>query len=148
MTTNWFRTPAPVTRRVRAYFAPVNRVTQTPAHFDPAAQGDFALDSPPAPWVDLGWIQNFTRKSTSKTAPLLTGVPAATLDQVRETLEAQVSFEFLSWTKLSHGPGHGLAAYESVDWRRCTRAARLDSFACATRRWRRKQFCSRFDDCG
>ncbi len=101
MTANWFRAPAPVARRVRAYFAPVNRATQTPVQFDPAAQGGFSLDSPPAPWVDLGWIQNFTRRSTSKTVPLLTGVPAATLDQVRETLEAQVSFEFLSWTKLT-----------------------------------------------
>jgi len=101
MTVNWFRAPAPVARRVRAYFAPVNRATQTPVHFDPAAQGDFALDSPPTPWVDLGWIQNFTRKSTSKTAPLLTGIPAAPLDQVRETLEAHVSFEFFSWTKLT-----------------------------------------------
>ena len=101
MTVNWFRAPAPVARRVRAYFAPVNRATQTPVHFDPAAQGDFALDSPPTPWVDLGWIQNFTRKSTSKTAPLLTGIPAVPLDQVRETLEAHVSFEFFSWTKLT-----------------------------------------------
>jgi len=32
---------------------------------------------------------------------VLTGIPAATLEQVRETLEAQVSFEFLSWTKLT-----------------------------------------------
>ena len=32
---------------------------------------------------------------------MLTGIPAATLEQVRETLEAQVSFEFLSWTKLT-----------------------------------------------
>jgi len=32
---------------------------------------------------------------------VLTGIPSATLEQVRETLEAQVSFEFLSWTKLT-----------------------------------------------
>jgi hypothetical protein len=32
---------------------------------------------------------------------VLTGIPAGTLEQVRETLEAQVSFEFLSWTKLT-----------------------------------------------
>jgi hypothetical protein len=32
---------------------------------------------------------------------VLTGIPAATLEQVRETLEAQVSLEFLSWTKLT-----------------------------------------------
>ncbi|MDE3149760.1 MAG: hypothetical protein KGL37_09860, partial [Acidobacteriota bacterium] len=45
--------------------------------------------------------QGLTRKSSSKTAPVLTGIPAATLVQVRETLEAQVSLEFLSWTKLT-----------------------------------------------
>jgi len=101
MAANWFSAPAPVARRVRAYFAPVNRTAQTPVVFDPAQQGGFSLDAPPAPWIGLGWIQEFTRKSASKTAPVLTGIPAGTLGQVRETLEAQVSFEFLSWTKLT-----------------------------------------------
>lgn len=101
MAANWFSAPAPVVRRVRAYFAPVNRVTQTPVLFDPAEQGGFNLDSPPAPWINLGWIQEFTRKPASKTAPVLAGIPAAPLEQVRETLEAQVSVEFLSWTKLT-----------------------------------------------
>jgi hypothetical protein len=101
MTANWFSAPAPVARRVRAYFAPVNRTAQTPVPFDPAVQGSFSLDTPPSPWIDLGWIQGFTRKSASKTAPVLTGIPAGTLEQVRETIEAQVCFEFLSWTKLT-----------------------------------------------
>jgi hypothetical protein len=101
MAANWFSDPAPVVRRIRAYFAPVNRATQTPVLFDAAEQGALNLDAPPAPWVSLGWIQEFTRKPASKTAPVLAGIPAATLEQVRETLEAQVSFEFLSWTKLT-----------------------------------------------
>jgi hypothetical protein len=101
MATNWFSAPAPVARRVRGYFAPVNRAAQTPVLFDPAEQGGFSLDAPPAPWVSLGWIQGFTRKPSSKTSPVLTGIPAGTLQQVRETIEAQVSFEFLSWTKLT-----------------------------------------------
>src|SRR5208283_3288241 len=88
-------------RRVRGYFAPVNRIAHTPAMFDPAEQGKFSLDAPPEPWISLGWIQEFTRKAASKTAPVLTGIPAGALDQVRETLEAQVSFQFLSWTKLT-----------------------------------------------
>jgi hypothetical protein len=88
-------------RRVRAYFAPVNRAAQTPVLFDPAQQGGFSLDAPPAPWVGLGWIQEFVRTPGSRTAPVLTGIPAAPLDQVRETLAAQVSFQFLSWTKLT-----------------------------------------------
>jgi hypothetical protein len=101
MTSTWFSAPAPVARRVRAYFAPVNRTTQTPELFDPSQQGGFSLDAPPAPWISLGWIQDFARKPASKTAPLLTGIPAATLEQVRETLQAQVSLQFLSWTKLT-----------------------------------------------
>jgi len=101
MATTWFSAPAPVTRRVRAYFAPVNRATATPAIFDPTEQGAFPLDAPPAPWISLGWIQNFARNSASKTAAVLSGIPAAPIEQIRETLQAQVSFEFLSWTKLT-----------------------------------------------
>ena len=101
MAANWFLAPSPVARRVRAYFAPVNRATQTPVLFDPAEQGGLSLNAPPSPWIDLGWIQGFTRKPGSKTSPLMTGIPATTLEQVRETLEAQVAFEFLSWTKLT-----------------------------------------------
>ena len=101
MATTWVSAPAPVTRRVRAYFAPVNRSTATPTLFDPSEQGGFNLDTPPAPWISLGWIQDFTRKSESKTAPVMSGIPAAALEQVRETLQAQVSLQFLSWTKLT-----------------------------------------------
>lgn len=101
MSANWFSAPAPTTRRVRGYFAPLNRLTQAPTIFDAAEQGGFDLDAPPAPWIGLGWIQHFTRKALSKTAPVLTGIPAATLEQVRETVSAEVSLEFLSWTKLT-----------------------------------------------
>jgi len=101
MAVNWFSAPAPVARRVRGYFAPVNRAAQTPVLFDPAEQGGFSLDAPPSPWISLGWIQEFTRKAGSKSASIMTGIPASPLEQVRETLEAQVSFEFLSWTKLT-----------------------------------------------
>ena len=92
---------APVTRRVRAYFAPVNRATQSPAIFDPATQGGFDVDSPPAPWLSLGWIQGFTRKSLSKAAAVMAGIPAASAEQVRESVDAQVSFAFVNWTKLT-----------------------------------------------
>jgi hypothetical protein len=101
MAVNWFSAPAPVVRRVRAYFAPVNRVEQTPVLFDPAKQGRFALGSPPSPWISLGQIQNFARQAGSKTATVQSGIPASALKQVRETLNAQVSLEFLSWTKLT-----------------------------------------------
>jgi hypothetical protein len=76
-------------------------MAQTPVLFDASAQGRFSLDAPPAPWIGLGWITGFSRKPVSKTAAVLTGIPAAALEQVRETLGAQVSFQFLSWTKLT-----------------------------------------------
>jgi len=101
MTATWFSAPAPVTRRVRAYFAPVNRAAQTPVLFDPSQQGEFSLGAPPAPWIDLGWIQDFARQPASKSTALLTGIPAGALEQVRETVQAQVSLQFLSWTKLT-----------------------------------------------
>ena len=101
MANNWFSAPAPVARRIRGYFAPVNRGAQTPILFDPGEQGRFDLDTPPAPWISLGWIQEFSRKPTSKSSSLLTGIPAAPLEQVRETLGAEVSLQFLSWTKLT-----------------------------------------------
>jgi hypothetical protein len=101
MASTWFSAPAPVARRARAYFAPVNRTAETPTLFDPSEQGAFDPDSPPAPWISLGWIQNLARKPLSKAAPILTGIPASPLEQVRETLEAQVSLEFQSWTKLT-----------------------------------------------
>jgi hypothetical protein len=86
---------------VRAYFAPVNRSVQAPAFFDPSQQGSFDLDAPPAPWISLGWIQGFTRTATGKSTSIMTGIPAAALEQVRQSLDAEVSFQFLSWTKLN-----------------------------------------------
>jgi hypothetical protein len=101
MAASSYLAPAPVVRRVRGYFAPVNRVAGAPVVFDPAEMGQFALDAPPPPWVSLGWVKNFVRKAGSKLAPVLTGIPAAVLEQTREMLDAAVSLEFLSWTKLT-----------------------------------------------
>jgi hypothetical protein len=101
MAAGWYSGTAPVTRRVRAYFAPVNRTAQSPVLFDAAEQGNFHLDSPPAPWINLGWIQGFTRTPAGKSSAVMTGNPAATLEQVRENLDGQVSLQFLSWTKLT-----------------------------------------------
>ncbi len=101
MSAAWFSAAAPVARRVRAYFAPVNRSAQSPVSFDPSVEGGFNLDAPPAPWISLGWIQAFTRTAAGKSGTVMTGIPAAALEQVRESLDAEVSFQFLSWTKLS-----------------------------------------------
>jgi hypothetical protein len=91
----------PVGRSVRAYFAPVDRVHRLPTLFDPSVNGRFSVNAPPAPWVSLGWIENFARKSTSKFGELVTGSPGATQFQVRETVDATVSFRFKAWSKLS-----------------------------------------------
>ncbi len=91
----------PVGRSVRAYFAPVDRVHRLPTLFDPSVSGRFSVSTPPAPWVDLGWIEDFTRKSASKFGDLVTGSPGTTQFQVRETVDATVSFRFKAWGKLS-----------------------------------------------
>ncbi len=97
-----YTTPTtPVTRRVRAYFAPVNRVAEQPAIFDPSVNGAFNLDDPPSPWIDLGWIANLTRKSVSTIGVLNAGSPAAPQVQMRELIGATVSFRFLTWRKLA-----------------------------------------------
>ena len=91
---------SPIVRRVRAYFAPVERVAGVPTVFDAAQMGAFALDSPPAPWVDLGWCRGFARKSQTKVGALRAGAPAVARSQVRTEVEATVALEFESWGKL------------------------------------------------
>jgi hypothetical protein len=91
---------APVTRRVRAYFAPVDREAGLPTLFDAAQIGAFALSSPPAPWVDLGWCSKFARKSATKIGALTTGAPTVVQSQVVTQVEASVQLGFESWGKL------------------------------------------------
>src|SRR6266436_3544792 len=90
----------PVSRRVRAYFAPVNRATEAPAIFDPGKLGAFQLDSPPSPWLDLGWVDNFERVSLTPSGPLRAGVRGAAAAQFRGVLDARVEFDFREWGKL------------------------------------------------
>jgi hypothetical protein len=91
---------APLLRRVRSYFAPVNRAEYHPTLFDPTQNGSFALGSPPPPWVDLGWIAGFTRHCGTKIDPVRSGAPAVTQLQTRTEIEATLSFAFESWGKL------------------------------------------------
>jgi hypothetical protein len=96
----WQPASAPVVRRLRAYFSPVQRSSGVPAYFDPAQAAGFNPDSPPPGWTDLGWIENFARKSSSTITPLRAGAPAVVQSQVRQELEATVGLRFLSWGKL------------------------------------------------
>src|ERR1700688_120806 len=90
----------PITRQMRAYFAPVNRTTETPTIFDPAAIGVFALDAPPAPWLDLGWIEGFERSYDTPTDVVRSGANALAAAQFRGPTEARVEFDFREWGKL------------------------------------------------
>jgi hypothetical protein len=90
----------PVTRQMRAYFAPVNRASETPTIFDPGQAGVFALNAPPAPWLDLGWIENFERWYDTPTDVVRSGAKALPAAQFRGPVEARVAFDFRQWGKL------------------------------------------------
>jgi hypothetical protein len=90
----------PTGRRWRAYFAPVDRAAGAPAIFDPALDSAFALDAPPAPWTDLGWIESFARSAATENIPLRGGAKQAVSRQARTKLSAQVEFDFCDWGKL------------------------------------------------
>jgi len=87
-------------RRVRGYFAPVNRATGAPVVFDPAVLGRFAVGAAPAPWVDLGWCVGFKRVSETKVEAVVTGAPGTVGAQVRTVVGAEVAFEFETWGRL------------------------------------------------
>ena len=90
----------PVSRQTRAYFAPVDRVNGTTAVFDPSKDYGFQLEAPPAPWIDLGWIENFQRTCTTQIEPLAGGAAGAVSAQARHGLGARIEFEFCEWGKL------------------------------------------------
>jgi hypothetical protein len=90
----------PVVGRVSAYFAPVNRTAQQATIFDAAQSGGFALNSPPVPWIGLGWIAGFTRTCGTKIEAVRAGAPAVTQIQARTEIDATVAFAFESWGKL------------------------------------------------
>ncbi|HEV2470588.1 MAG TPA: hypothetical protein VGS78_15465 [Candidatus Sulfotelmatobacter sp.] len=90
----------PVSRKMRAFFAPVNRGSETPTIFDPGASGMFSLDAPPVPWVDLGWVENFARWYETPTDVVQSGAKAMPAGQFRGPLEARVEFDFRQWGKL------------------------------------------------
>ena len=90
----------PVTRRMRAYFAPVTRETGAANIFDPGKHGAFPLSQPPAPWLDLGWIDNFQRVSNTNTEAAQAGPRGAATLQFRGSLSARLEFDFREWGKL------------------------------------------------
>jgi hypothetical protein len=90
----------PVSRQMRAYFAPVNRTNETPTIFDPGVCGMFPLNTPPAPWLDLGWVENFERWHDTPTDVVRSLAKAQPAVQFRGALDARVQFDFCEWGKL------------------------------------------------
>jgi hypothetical protein len=101
MSTSPLRAPmVPVSRQMRAYFAPVVRGSEVPTVFDPGLSGAFPLDSPPSPWLDLGWVDHFERWYDTPTDVVRSGAKAMPAAQYRGPLEARVEFDFREWGKL------------------------------------------------
>jgi hypothetical protein len=98
---------APAARTVRAYAAPIDRVSGLIVPFDPATQGNFDLDSPPSPWIDLGWVENFQRTAATKFEALRTGPNSNITVQYRTQPEARVEFDLLTWGKVQLGLSGG-----------------------------------------
>lgn len=90
----------PVTRRMSAYFAPVDRGSEAPTIFDPGVNAGFSLDAPPAPWLDLGSVENFVRWYDTPTEVVRWGAKGLPASQFRGALEARVEFDFVRWGKL------------------------------------------------
>ncbi len=90
----------PLGEGVRVYVAPIDRNSGFSVPFDPSAQGQFDPDVPPLPFLDLGWVQNFQRKSITKYEVFRNGVHATVSSQYRSQPEAQVEFDFQSWGKI------------------------------------------------
>jgi hypothetical protein len=90
----------PVTRRLRAYFAPVDRSSDAPTIFDPAFSAEFPLDASPDPWVNLGWITNFERWYETSSEIVRSGAKGFVAAQFRAAADARVEFQFCQWGKL------------------------------------------------
>ena len=90
----------PATRRVFAFYAPVDRAAGMATLFDPAQIVGFDVQAPPAPWIDLGLCTSFTRSSGTQVEALRTGSPTTAAAQVRTAVEATVAVEFERWGKL------------------------------------------------
>jgi hypothetical protein len=78
----------------------MNRAVIQPILFDPGKYGVFPLNSPPSPWIDLGWIDNFQRFCGTATEPVRAGLCKAPVAQFRGPLDARLEFDFREWGKL------------------------------------------------
>ncbi len=84
--------------KVHAYFAPVNRVTETGTLFDPSVS--FNLQAPLSPWVPLGLVRNFKRVNKSALGMVRAGAAGVAQTQFLKSVDARVSLDFCEWGKL------------------------------------------------
>jgi len=85
----------------RGYFAPfVQGAQPAPSLFDPARQGRFDTNAPPAGWHDLGWIDQFRRSPAGRIGQIRSGYRGAVRAQYRGEVGSSVEFEFREWGKL------------------------------------------------
>jgi hypothetical protein len=82
----------------RAYFAPVNRATNEPTRLD--AAGDFDLESPLAPWTEIGWIKNLVKSGAVDIEQVQTGTSGMNGLRFRKRCEGRLAFDFCEWGKL------------------------------------------------
>lgn len=85
----------------RGYFAPyLQGASPAPTIFDPARQGRFDTNVPPAGWYDLGWIDQFRRSPAGRIGQIRSGYRGAVRAQYRGEIGSSVEFEFREWGKL------------------------------------------------
>lgn len=89
-----------VSRAVWAYVAPVNRSNEAITPFDPALQGQFDVNAPPAPFLLLGCVENFKRSSATRYEPLRTGAHGSLTATYRTQPDARAEFDVPQWGKL------------------------------------------------
>ena len=85
----------------------------------------FALDSPPVPWLDLGWIESFVRYYDTPTDVMRSGANALAGAQFRGPIEARVEFDFREWGKLQMALGGWVGEHERAGDQSRARRRRL-----------------------
>jgi hypothetical protein len=85
----------------RGFFAPyVQGAAPAPTIFDPARQGRFDTNSPPAGWYDLGWVEQLRRSPAGRVGQIRSGYRGAVRAQFRGEVGSSIEFEFREWGKL------------------------------------------------
>ncbi len=87
---------------VQMFAAPVVRGSGGgPKVFDPARQGRFAVNAPPAGWLALGAVTAMERNDTGGFAEIWNGAPASIGTRARSSSGASLRCAFAGWSKLA-----------------------------------------------